>query len=744
MGNRRKHLTPFYWFIGAAVIACIIIFPMISLISAVLPTNPRLADLLSQVFAMSIGMLIGVSSLFVPWHRSPSWRGTLQSSRLSWQRGPLLLCCAFFCYIVSIAIDSYSKTYRIYAYPSLSDIPNLCIYIFLLFTIFTLPTYRVSSNTYSRITLDSLLIMTAVLTFSWYFLLGPVLLQRQGTLLAKATDIVYEFFDLVLFFSLLLLSSRASDRRLRPTKYLLLFGLLCLVSADSLNLYARWQPGHQFGLYVMMLVSIAMALLIICTYFMSFANVLIKSQSTTLPTDSKSDQMPAIWLSLLPYLLVPAVGSLVLYAWHINKQGSVENGTYVGGAMLLGQILLRQVFTIREIRGYARQLFQANARLESLAVTDPLTEIPNHRALVSILDKELQATDQGGQICSLLFLDIDHFKALNDGYGHGAGDTILYEFAQSIRQVIRERDAVGRWGGEEFVVILSETDQVEARHVAERIRTTIGSRPFTVGGGIHLTCSIGVASYPTHAHNRELLVSAADYAMYAAKSLGRNQVRSTDDEAVTTLQATGEANGGRDELAVLGVVKALAALVEVRDALTDDHSQQVADLLQKLGQDLGLTSAEANMIALAGRLHDIGKIAVPDAILRKSDDLTDEEWVLMKTHPIVGAEVISNIPSLRPIVPIIRAHHERWDGQGYPDGLSGEGIPFGARLISVVDAYTAMTVDRPYKKARSPQVALEELRRGAGTQFDAHVVEALIKLIQKEEHQQHPEMISVA
>ena len=369
-------------------------------------------------------------------------------------------------------------------------------------------------------------------------------------------------------------------------------------------------------------------------------------------------------------------------------------------------------------------------RILALATTDPITELPNHRALLAQLEQELERAQRYERACSLLFLDLDHFKALNDGYGHGAGDTVLCEFAGVVRAQLRGMDTVGRWGGEEFLAILPELQADEALALAEEVRAVVAAHTFNVGGGIHLTCSVGVASSPVHAQEREGLLSAADHAMYAAKRFGRNQVRTANDPAVLALFSESHLEEGREEAALVGMVEALVTLVEARDYSTGRHSHQVSDLVLQLARALGLPPAEAQMIALAGRLHDVGKVAVPDAVLQKAGRLTEKEWALIRTHPVVGADVVSHIPALRPLAPVIRAHHERWDGQGYPNHLKGEAIPFGARILAVVDAYLAMTVDRPYQKGRVPSVALAELRRCAGSQFDPHVVEALTVLLQ--------------
>src|SRR5438270_7081239 len=232
--------------------------------------------------------------------------------------------------------------------------------------------------------------------------------------------------------------------------------------------------------------------------------------------------------------------------------------------------------------------------------------------------------------------------------------------------------------------------------------------------------------------------------MYGAKRLRRNQVRMARDPAIIALLNTETAEGGREETALHGTGEALVTLVEKRDQSLGYHSRQVADLVRQLALACGMSLEEAQVVVLAGQLHDIGKVAIPDAILQKPGPLTEEEWEQLRRHSVVGAEVIGHIPSLRPLVPVIRAHHERWDGHGYPDHLEGEEIPLAARLIAVADAYTVMITDRPYQQACSSADALMELRRCTGTQFDPQIVEALINLVQNTQNQQHLETANVA
>lgn len=363
---------------------------------------------------------------------------------------------------------------------------------------------------------------------------------------------------------------------------------------------------------------------------------------------------------------------------------------------------------------------------ERRADSDALTGLPNHRAMMQILDKELERSRRYGRPYAVLFVDLDHFKALNDSCGHAAGDAALCELVAIVGTTLRGVDTFGRWGGEEFVIVLPETAGDEALSVAERVRAAVAAHAFRAGDGVHLTCSVGVAAYPADAVDRDGLVEAADRAMYAAKHLGRNQARAAADPAVAALTQGGNS---REDVALMGTVEALASLVEARDRYTGAHTLEVAVLATEIAQRLGLDAAEVRRIGLAGRLHDVGKVAVPDAILCKPAPLTGEEWAVMRRHPIVGADVVSCVPALRALAPLIRGHHERWDGQGYPDGQAGTAIPLGARIVAVVDAYGALTTDRPYRRGRDAAGALRELRRCAGAQFDPSIVAALAQVL---------------
>jgi diguanylate cyclase (GGDEF)-like protein len=388
-------------------------------------------------------------------------------------------------------------------------------------------------------------------------------------------------------------------------------------------------------------------------------------------------------------------------------------------------------------------LGKAHIKIQQQTLIDHLTGLPNHQAMVDFLEKGINHAQNREQTFSLLFIDLDHFKALNDGYGHAAGDATLHELGQILSKNLRNIDTTGRWGGEEFLAILPETAIDEALLVAENIREVVSKHIFSVGGGLHLTCSIGIASYPTHVYSLDSLINAADQAMCAAKRLGRNQVRTVDEPLVRMAMVERLCENDRETTAIYGLVDALFSVVERRNFSLREHSNKVAGLVYQLALKLGISSHEAHMIKLAGHLHDIGKVGIPDAILQKPSPLTEQEWQHMMLHPIIGAEVAACIPALRPLAPVIRAHHEWWDGSGYPDQLKGEEVPLAARAVAVVDAYATMLEDRCYQQAQSSREAIAELQRCAGTQFDPVVVDALIELLQ-EQTQEQMAVMSVA
>lgn len=366
--------------------------------------------------------------------------------------------------------------------------------------------------------------------------------------------------------------------------------------------------------------------------------------------------------------------------------------------------------------------------MQTRAITDRLTGLYNQKQFYELLQSELAAAQLYNKPLSLLMLDIDFFKQYNDTFGHPAGDRLLKGFARILVENVRPDDIVARYGGEEFAIILRETTLEQALDIAERIRQKVADYKFEGRGqqpGGRVTCSIGIAQYPIHARNLEDLVKRADEALYRSKYNGRNRVAyhlAFMDELLDTLPA--------EEKNKLERLKTMITVINARDRYTFGHSERVMMLACKTGEKLGLAEERLRLLQLAAYFHDIGKIELSKELLCKEGDLTESEWEQLKQHAVAGGTVIRTIPVLAEAAVIIRHHHERYDGSGYPDGLAGENIPLEARILAVVDAWDAMTSTRVFREAKTPESALREIREQSGRQFDPRIVEALVSLFE--------------
>ena len=375
-----------------------------------------------------------------------------------------------------------------------------------------------------------------------------------------------------------------------------------------------------------------------------------------------------------------------------------------------------------ELVGMAIANTDARARLAREAGTDSLTDLPNRRALEAVLEDAFTSAEVEGRTLSLLVFDLDDFKAINDLHGHDVGDTVLRIVARTLEAALRPCDLAGRVGGEEFLVILPDTGAHGAALVAERLRSAISIA--APPGDLPVTASVGVATFPSHASSAGELLRAADAAMYDAKGLGRNRtVVFSTASARTRVESSRRAQSEHE--GYLKSVLSLAAAVDERDPSTHAHSTTVARYVVEIAGRLGLDGDHVEDLRVAGLLHDIGKVGVPDAVLQKPGPLDDAEWIEMRRHPEIGARIVAH-PALANVREWVLRHHERPDGAGYPDRLAGGEIPLEARILSVADAFEAMTADRPYRRALPLEVARAELVRGRGTQFDPAVVDVFL------------------
>jgi diguanylate cyclase (GGDEF)-like protein len=369
------------------------------------------------------------------------------------------------------------------------------------------------------------------------------------------------------------------------------------------------------------------------------------------------------------------------------------------------------------------QLFiQANTR----ANTDELTGLYNHRHFHERVEQEISRGSRFGITFSLILLDLDLFKVYNDIYGHLAGDQLLRKVGQMIQSSIRNIDLPFRYGGEEFAVLLPETRIDDAYRVAERLRKTIEAR--SSFREMPVTASLGVSNWPNDGLLKEELIHRADTALYRAKRTGRNRTclaSETGGPESLDLGAEPEA-----QPQALSIIYALAATVDAKDHYTYGHSRKVSEYAVSIAEAMNMPEETVHFIRAAGLLHDIGKIGVPDSILSKPTALDLKEWEPIRTHPELGVEILKHVVDLSKCLPAILHHHEHWDGSGYPHKLKGEAIPLEARILTVADAYDAITSPRPYRDQLSLNEALAELRRCAGTQFDPQLVEVFCQVMQ--------------
>lgn len=626
---------------------------------------------------------------------------------------------------------------------SISYFVSYAIYPFFIVAFLLLPARNLSSLSRLRILMDSLIIMVAVTTLCLYFFLAPLFAEKES-LLARIIAGAYPMADLVLVFCLLLVTLRSGEQALYPVLMMLGLATSLIFIAHVVHLsellnsaYNAFSPANLLWLPATLLIAAAAQ---------TISNMLRKDVCSSDIAERINKQVQRAvrtrrWKMFFTPGLVLIFSVLIFILWKGRHQESFPGQTtilYVGGFILLMLVVLRQLVALYEVgvlqkrlQARNRSLNLAHTQLEQLATTDPLTGLPNHGSIVGRLNEVLTRAQATRTSCALIFMDIDHFKTINDRYGHPTGDEVLRQFATLTQACLPPGASLGRWGGEEFVAILPRRNPLEALRAAERVRECVEHHLFAgEKEKMSVTCSLGVASYPRDAPTRESLLMSADKAMYAAKRLGRNQVRGAQEPLVQALgMFEPEAEIGEEgEGEGLTVVESLSAALEARDRYTSQHSRRVAALALKLALMAGLSSSEAYVVSLGGLLHDIGKIAVPDEVLLKPGGLSEEERGAMAQHPVIGAKIIAQVPDLQAVATIVRAHHEHMNGSGYPDGLKGQEIPLGARIVAVADAYDALTTNRAYRPGRSPIEAIRVLLRDAGSQFDPQIVGLLVRL----------------
>jgi two-component system cell cycle response regulator len=497
----------------------------------------------------------------------------------------------------------------------------------------------------------------------------PVLKAVGGQSAAVATNLSYPVADLLmlgLICGLLAVGGWRFDRRFG----ILALGILCFWGADTVYLIktaqGTWMSGGPYdpGWWA------------VAVFFAAAAWMKPGSRVTS--------------VRHRPRIRVPIAFALISLA--ILVAGATVHVTLPAVGLACGALLallLRLLLTFR-----AHQATLERTRNE--AFTDPLTGLGNRRALAASLEQRLDQLSPEPLILALF--DLDGFKSYNDSFGHAAGDALLQRLATALGAVLTAPASVYRMGGDEFCALAPGGDGGEALlRAASAVLTDQGD-------GFTITASLGSVRLPEDTDDLEEALRLADQRMYAHKR------RSHRDGAAHEVK------------------RALLSVLTQRDPDLGNHVDDVGVLAEATARELGCPDRQVERIRLAAELHDIGKMAIPEAILGKPGALSEQEWTLMRQHTVAGERIIASSPALADIAPLVRSSHERWDGAGYPDGLVAGQVPRGSRIITVCDSFHAMTNDRPYRKAMSHEVALAELQAGSGRQFDPVVVHAFLRV----------------
>ena len=383
-----------------------------------------------------------------------------------------------------------------------------------------------------------------------------------------------------------------------------------------------------------------------------------------------------------------------------------EKGWYTHWVSVQRDVTTRKALEVQQETLLAEALERADL--------DSLTGLWNHRGFQKRLEAEADRAQRSGERLVMAMIDVDNFKFFNDVYGHPVGDEILRQVASALRASCRSYDVLARFGGDEFALLASVPQTENVASLEERLREALSGLGYTPDGYdtvIPVGASLGMAVFMEEAATRLELVDLADQRLRAAKA---------GEGTKAALVESFRAQFARSRSG-FPMLSALVNAVDVKDRYTCRHSEDVMVYSLQIASALGLSEAAQQAIAVAALLHDVGKIGVPDDILRKPGRLTAAEFEAIQQHPDMGANIVSAVPGFEEALDAIRHHHERWDGGGYPFGLVGKETPLTARLMAVADAYSAMTTDRPYRKGMPPQKARQILEEGVGTQWDPGV-----------------------
>lgn len=443
------------------------------------------------------------------------------------------------------------------------------------------------------------------------------------------------------------------------------------------------------------------------------------------------------------------VGDRLVYSESVISPLRNKNGDIFAVGVVYRDITERK-HAEQELQKINKELSKSNKRLNQLALKDLHTGLYNHRYLAEIIDAEFYRAKRYGHPLSIVMIDVDYFKSINEAYGHQFGDIVLKQLANQLRKMVRQYDVIIRYGGEEFIIISPGTDRGQALTLAQRILDATSLYNFgNMKNTVKLKISLSAISYPEDkVANAMDLVKLSEQILLRAKEDGGNRVYTSLDKNKNIKGLEGVSRTGKGfsilkekleklhkqaNQSLIESIFAFAKTVEVKDHYTAEHAERTVKYATEIAASLGLSKGEIEMIRQAAMLHDLGKVGVSENILTKKAKLTKKELEEIRKHPKIAADILRPIHVLNAIIPFILYHHERWDGNGYPTGLKGEDIPLGARIVAIADVYQALISKRPYRKAFSKSEAIKIIKDGAGTQFDPAIVNTFLGILKKED-----------
>ncbi|MFC1708670.1 PAS domain S-box protein [Candidatus Omnitrophota bacterium] len=475
----------------------------------------------------------------------------------------------------------------------------------------------------------------------------------------------------------------------------------------------------------------------------------IKVEGPRLEWDGKKTlEIDRGWIALTPIQSAHRPIGVFVNDTAISKSefDEVEQETLSVFCSLLGNIAERKRVE-KELVVANKELFRSNKRFKQLTFRDSHTGVYNHRYLQEVIESEFSRARRYGFPLSVIMLDLDYFKSINDAYSHQFGDLVLKQFARRLKRMMRKYDTIIRFGGEEFLILSPGIDKATALKLSQKILNSITSASFgNEKFDVKLKLSLAVASFPENIVAKGVdLIELVDKILNKAKEDGGNRVYSNSDTKISThplLEVDDESSdveflrtkitklNRKANQSLIESVFAFARTIKLKDQYTGEHVENTVCFATEIANKLGLSKNEIEHVKRASMLHDLGKIGVSENILLKKSKLSLKEFERIKKHPQIGADILRPIHSLHGIIPLVLCHHERWDGMGYPRGLKREEIPLGARIVAIADVYQALISDRPYRKAFTKEKARQIIREGSGSQFDPAITGLFLEVIE--------------